>query len=288
VVWPPTGIAIAILWLGGYRYWPAIWLGALLANATTHESLLVAAGLATGDTLEAVLAVYLLRRFKFRDAFNRFRDVAKFIVLAAAFSTLVAATIGTVGLILGGNTSWAHFGSVWSTWWLGDMNGALIFAPVILALRHRPVRLKSSNQIMEFGLILGAVLIAAILIFSNDHPIGSLKPLAYMMFPFMVLMAMRFDVLGATIANLAVMAVATWGTSGEVGPFGVGLPPEQGLIRLQIYMLVTAITTLLLGAEVAQRRNLEHSLRGVADELKQSRDELERNFGFTARNLSVS
>ena len=34
-VWAPTGIAIATLLLGGQRFWPALWAGAFLANATT-------------------------------------------------------------------------------------------------------------------------------------------------------------------------------------------------------------------------------------------------------------
>src|SRR6516162_11578247 len=35
LVWPPSGIALAALLLGGDRLWPAIWLGALLVNIRT-------------------------------------------------------------------------------------------------------------------------------------------------------------------------------------------------------------------------------------------------------------
>ena len=38
-VWPPTGIALAAVVLLGPAVWPAIALGALLANATAHEPL---------------------------------------------------------------------------------------------------------------------------------------------------------------------------------------------------------------------------------------------------------
>src|SRR6185369_2386422 len=37
-VWPGTGIALAAMLLLGYRVWPAIFLGALLANLTTAGS----------------------------------------------------------------------------------------------------------------------------------------------------------------------------------------------------------------------------------------------------------
>ena len=62
-VWPPTGIALAALVLFGNRLWPGIALGAFLANLTAHEPLASACGIALGNTLEAVLGAYLLRRF---------------------------------------------------------------------------------------------------------------------------------------------------------------------------------------------------------------------------------
>src|SRR5438105_13925274 len=60
-VWPPTGLAVAALVLLGPRYWPAILLGAFLANAPTSVPVLAAAGIACGSTAEAMLAAYLLR-----------------------------------------------------------------------------------------------------------------------------------------------------------------------------------------------------------------------------------
>src|SRR3989442_4132726 len=68
-VWPPTGVAIAAVWWLGYRVAPGIFLGAFLVNLLTLSlpvaagSVAIAAGIATGNTLEAVTAVYLLHRF---------------------------------------------------------------------------------------------------------------------------------------------------------------------------------------------------------------------------------
>src|SRR3989441_13041427 len=62
IVWPPTGIALAAVLLFGYRVWPGIALGAFLANATAHEPPAVAAGIALGNTLEALAGAWLLHR----------------------------------------------------------------------------------------------------------------------------------------------------------------------------------------------------------------------------------
>src|SRR5438094_2220598 len=62
-VWPPTGIALAALLVLGDDAWPAIFLGAFVVNITTAGSPLVVLGIATGNTLEAVVGARLVRRY---------------------------------------------------------------------------------------------------------------------------------------------------------------------------------------------------------------------------------
>ncbi len=125
-VWPPTGIAIAALLLLGYRSFPGILLGAFLANSYhTDTPTATAAGIALGNTLEALAAALLLRSMGFRNSLDRARDVGGFI-LAAFVGTMISATIGNVSLCLGHAEKWTDFSSLWVTWWLGDLVGALV------------------------------------------------------------------------------------------------------------------------------------------------------------------
>ena len=137
VVWPPTGIALAALLLFGYRLWPGITVGAILVNALTGVSLPVALGIAIGNTLEALVGAYLLRRFVgFENSLDRLRDVLALVGVAAGLSTMTSATIGVTSLVLGGVVSWAAVGSLWWQWWLGDAMGALVLAPPLLVWRR--------------------------------------------------------------------------------------------------------------------------------------------------------
>ena len=91
-VWPPTGVALAALLVLGYWSWPGIALGAFLANATANEPLGTAAGIAVGNTLEALLGAWLLRQVGFDLALGRVKDVLGLVVLAAGTTTMVSAT----------------------------------------------------------------------------------------------------------------------------------------------------------------------------------------------------
>ncbi len=62
-IWPPTGLALAAVLLGGLRVWPAILAGAFAANATTAGTLETAAVIALGNTLEAVTGGFLIERW---------------------------------------------------------------------------------------------------------------------------------------------------------------------------------------------------------------------------------
>src|SRR5213080_444898 len=100
-IWAPTGIALAALVLWGPRVWPGVALGALLANAWTGVPAITVLGITCGNTLEAVVGRYLLQRSGFRPSLERVRDVLAFVILAAAISTTVSATIGVASLIVG-------------------------------------------------------------------------------------------------------------------------------------------------------------------------------------------
>ena len=132
-IWPPTGLALAALVLWGYRLWPGVAIGAFLANSWTGIPLAATIGITCGNTLEAVVGAYLLRRVAhFRPSLERVRDVLALVALAAGASTAISATIGVASLIVTDEVAAGDIASVWRVWWLGDMGGDLLIAPLLL------------------------------------------------------------------------------------------------------------------------------------------------------------
>src|SRR5687767_5024513 len=149
LVWPPTGIALAALLLFGFRLWPGVALGAFVANLWAGAPVGVACGIAIGNTLEASIGAYALRRLDFKPALASLRDVIALIGAAALASTLVSATIGSTSLLLGGLIRTDDYWITWRSWWLGDVMGALVVAPLLLTWRRAPRAPLQRKRVVE-------------------------------------------------------------------------------------------------------------------------------------------
>ncbi|MBC7944399.1 MAG: MASE1 domain-containing protein, partial [Burkholderiales bacterium] len=129
---PASGIALAVLLLGGIRYFPGIAIGAALANFSEGLPLLATLGIALGDTLASMLATWLLHREGFSVSFERLEDALRLLVIGAVASQLLGAAVGTASLALGGVLP-AGFMLVWIVWWMGAALGVALITPVLLS-----------------------------------------------------------------------------------------------------------------------------------------------------------
>ncbi len=266
LVWPPSGLALAVLLLFGMGLWPGVFAGAFLANLLTGAPILVALGIGAGNTLEAVIAVYALRRIPgFQPSLERLADVAGLILLAGGLSTMVSATIGVTSLYLGGIVSLDHLGETWRAWWLGDLIADLLVAPILLVWASSPSRLMDSRRRLEAVALGIAVIASSLLVFASPAgiptPMGTFAQ-AYMFFPLLIWAALRFDQRGAVSAAFVVSIIAVWATALGHGPF-VRPALHESLIALQAFMGIAAATFLLLGASVSERRRAEAAMRSA-------------------------
>src|SRR5262245_12181009 len=260
-VWPPAGIALAALLLFGYRFWPAITLGAFLANLTANTPLGTTAGIALGNTLEALLAAWMLRRLvKFDPSLQRVKDVLGIVVLAAGLSTMVSATIGVASLCLGGVEPWTAYPALWSVWWLGDAMGVLVVAPLFLTwagwrrLTWRP------RRVAEVGVLLLALVAVSLCVFAGPFAVFSYPAMAYTLFPFVIWAALRFGQSPATLATAAASTIGIWSTVNGHGPFQAPTVHES-LLLLQLFLGIVATTTLVLAGVTTERARAEESLQ---------------------------
>ena len=272
LVWPPTGIALAVLLLRGSRLWPGVFIGAMIANLMSGASLAVAAGIGIGNTFEALVGVQLLRRLPgFSVTLEGIRSALGLIVLAALFSTLISASIGVLTLHAGHVIDADHLRRTWRAWWIGDMVGALLVAPIILTW-STPPRAPFQHQQGEAALLGAAVVVTSVLTFFSGLPHAPTLATPFhhtdLLLAVVIWAALRFGQRGASTAAFCISATAVAGTALGQGPFA---HPDlyQSLLSLQTFMALVAATSLLLGATISERRIAE-------DEAQRARQEATR------------
>jgi len=268
-VWPPTGLAVAALVLLGPRYWPAILLGAFLANATTSIPVLAAAGLACGNATEATVAAYLLRRRARQHlALDDLLGVRTLVGVAAPVGALASAAIGVTSLWLAHVVSGAGVWSALSLWCAGDYLGALVVAPVFLTWLG-PAGLRIGRRAaIELALLVGGAVLATMAIFGSLLP-ASLLPQAeypYLLFPFVIGAALRFGPRGAALLTMTVATLAVGYTVRGGGPFVMQTVPSTDT-ALMLYIGILAITGLSLGPATARHERAERALRDANEHL---------------------
>jgi integral membrane sensor domain MASE1 len=249
-VWPPTGIALAALLLWGYRYWPGVALGALVANGWTGVPIESVLGITLGNTLEALAGAYLLRRVAgFSTALRRLRDVLALLV-AGMISALVSATIGVASLRLGGALSGDALASAWRVWWFGDLVGDLLVAPLVLLFVGHARDIHWSRRWLEGVVLLLALVGVSLFVFSTKQPVF------YVVFPLLIWAALRFGAHGVAAANVIVAGIAVAYTANGTGPYVQGTR-DDSLLLSQTFMGVAAVTSLLLAVIWAERQRAE-------------------------------
>jgi len=143
-IWPPSGIALGMLLLYGYRLWPGIFFGSLVLNADIgglfdnidlvfSTRVVVIACIACGAVLQAALGRFLLSRcFTFPLTIERPRDALSFLLISAPIGCLISASIANTALYIGGMQTYEQTLYSWLTWWMGDSFGVLAFMPMTL------------------------------------------------------------------------------------------------------------------------------------------------------------
>ena len=242
-LWPPAGLGLAVLFIYGVRLWPGIVIGDLfLGDFSTPTGTVLAQTL--GNTVALVAAALLLRRLtNGRGSLERVTDVLAF-VACALVAALVSAAFGPAALRLGDVIAPDDLTRVFRTWTLGDAAGALVVAPVILTWASSGVRGFGRRQIIEGAVVLVLLVVLATLPPQRDVP--------YIVFPVLLWAALRFGPRGAATAVLVVCSITVWNTAQNDGPF-VRDSITDSLLATQLFIAISALTSLLLAAVTAER-----------------------------------
>lgn len=267
--WPPSGMAFALIILLGRSVWPGITIGSLIANimAYWHNKtldaqaiILISTTIALGNTAEAVLGNYMVTAWirdshPFRNARNTFR-----FLFVTMLMCLLGAGIGLYGLYINHILPPADIMRQGFSWWIGNIVGILLFTPFILSIFRKHKLRVSTEKGIEIGIFILCITSIGLLL-----QVDYLRPMLeraipFMVLPFLLWLAFRFDLMVAVSGVLLMSLMAIYVTVHKGGSF-VLQDSYNSMMLLQIFIGVISISTIVLSATVKEREEAQRQLK---------------------------
>ncbi len=277
-LWPPTGLALALILLRGYRIWPAIVVGSFLSVAVVTGSLFESACIAVGTPLAALAGAWLMRRWSGgRDTFATPIGIAKFTVIAFGLTATISSVVAVTGLVLANDIGFANPLATWILWWLADATGTVIVVPAILLWATKSTRPGSVWSPLETVAVLLCAAAVGIVAYSPqfagyladsdlDFLLAYRSPLGFLVLLPLLWAAMRGRQRDAAAAAIIFYGIAAWGFAAAGGAFPRA---ELNASTFLLLVLATAIALppLVLGAAIARYQVMEAQLLSAQQQL---------------------
>lgn len=172
-LFPPAGIALTAMLIGGLRLLPGVFVGALcvqlLAGMQSGLSgsqwpMLVLPAL--GATAQATFGEYLAERLLGRNnPLDSPESIVRFVTLVGPFGALISPTVGASTLYLLGVTPASDIPFTWVNWWAGDLLGILIMVPVLLVFLADPAEeWRSRRTTVAVPMLIALLALAAVFV----------------------------------------------------------------------------------------------------------------------------
>lgn len=255
---PPAGLMMGVSVLFGVRAVPLVWLALTAADLVVRDlpitllpMTLWAPFLANGIVAAGYgIAGWLLRR-TIDPGLSRLRDI----VLLLGVSAAAVLGIGLCFIAIhtaAGLFEWTNFPEVLLRYWTGEVIGIAVLTPLVLIGRRMPALRWSwsgAAETLAQGALIGFTL------WLDFGPLASSQyEHFYLLFLPAIGIAVRHGLAGAVVASVATQA----GLIAAIQATGVD---TDRMAHFQLLMLTLAVTILLLGAVVSERRRAEDRLR---------------------------
>ncbi len=154
-LFPAAGFALVAVLHFGTKVLPAIWIGSfafittviLIHNPLTPTNIFAALGIASGSALQALAGSRLIQRLldeKWK-SFASERDTLRFLVAAGPVVCTISATVSVICQLQTGMINESEAGFVWWSWFLGDVLGTIVFAPLMIGWLYRDQKFWSNR-----------------------------------------------------------------------------------------------------------------------------------------------
>ncbi len=261
-IWLTNGLLFGLvitqsrrLWLG---YFAAGLIADTLADVLYGDPFRLALGVSCANSVEVISSCLLLTYF-FGAPLNlaKRRSLVGFLLISVLGAAAVTSSLGaTWTAIFTPVDSWWE---MFRTWYLGDMLGMALIAPVVFMLQ-RPgfFSILQPGQPRRELLVLLVPMVTTVLVFTHEK-----DPLMFFLFPAFLLVVLRLGFSGTVFSIFAVALMSIALTVKGHGPLMMITGPHAPLQRIviaQVFLAVSVFTMFPVAALLEERAALQLSL----------------------------
>lgn len=263
IFWPPGGIALAALLLGGINYLPSVLLAASLTALMAGGGPLFALGFSVGNTLETYIGFYLLNRFgKIDLSLNRPRDFFQVILLGGLIPPVASATLGPLSLLGSESVTPDILLEVMWQWWSANVLGIAFITPIVLVFARQKTRFFKISKAWELTALWVVSFAIGQSIFLGwklpgitlDQPVA----LTWVV-PMLAWAGLRTGRRNTALIQLMFMTQVLAGANLQVGYFSADLA-RYGLSNFWMFALLLAVTGMALAVLSTAQRKAAHMI----------------------------
>ena len=264
LLWPPNALLTAVLLSTPTRRWWLVLLAALPAHLVLELrswSPALVAGLFATNCSEALLAaggVRLLSREPFR--LDTLRQVAIFIGVAALFAPVVSSFVdAAVVATLPDERYW----EVWNRRVFSNVLSEIAVVPAVTGAMGAAAGALSqwrARRWIEAVALFAGLAAAAVLVSGQPVSLPGYAAWPLVVFlPILLWAALRFGPEGVALSLLTTAVLTLGAATHGIGPFD-RQSADEGVLTLQIFLIVVAIPLMCAGALDNERRRAERAL----------------------------
>lgn len=263
LIWPPVGIALAGLYLKGYRMWSAVALAALVAGISEGASPAYIIGATVGNTLQPLAGAWLFNKFNIHPSIGRLRDTLVFLFMAFGLTT-IAPTVFVALLMLGGTLAADPY-EVWRIIWSGGVLSVLIFTPLIVcwALDRSSLLSRMTERLSALGILL----FLTYFVFWTPYTQVAGISLVYAMLVPLFWISLRFR---PRLLALAIALMAAVAFTGVFVLLGSGEALGARIFQSMLFIQVLAVIFYIFASVVEERRTAADELRRRIEQLQEA------------------
>ncbi len=273
-IFPSEGIALAAAVLFGKRIIWGIFVGQTLYALSNHLGFTVSALIGVVNTLEALLAIYFVKKWKIDLSFRDLYSVVRFFFLIIFILQPWSALGGnTVLLVFGDETAAVFLNSVFS-WYMGNIVAQLVITPMLVLL-YKAYKAKELD-LLKVAIVIVLFADAFFLLTTKLH-LDNMPLLLSIAIAGSLLVAYNFGTVYGAVAINVVSATMLLLTQQGLGVF-ILYDKFENIVNLNFFMLAQVFIFYITQAMYKEKEQLLLELKKVNENLElRVEEELKKN-----------